>query len=144
MDGRAWWAAIYGVTQSRTWLKQLSSSSSKSYQVSILWYWWRDKHINDSKWRTHEKGPHWFTWFLTNVQKQFSGGGDSWLKTYGAVRHPLAKNKSWLTSHTLFKKKNKKQTSKCIHDLNIKYKTVKCLGKTHWSKYPESRVEQCS
>ena len=28
-DGGAWWAAIYGVTQSRTWLKQLSSSSSR-------------------------------------------------------------------------------------------------------------------
>ena len=26
-DGGAWWAAIYGVTQSRTWLKWLSSSS---------------------------------------------------------------------------------------------------------------------
>ena len=29
-DGGAWWAAIYGVTQSRTRLKQLSSSSSSS------------------------------------------------------------------------------------------------------------------
>ena len=27
-DGRAWWAAVYGVTQSRTQLKRLSSSSS--------------------------------------------------------------------------------------------------------------------
>ena len=27
-DGRAWWAAIYGVTQSWTQLKRLSSSSS--------------------------------------------------------------------------------------------------------------------
>ena len=27
-DGGAWWAAVYGVTQSRTWLKRLSSSSS--------------------------------------------------------------------------------------------------------------------
>ena len=27
-DGGAWWAAIYGVSQSRTRLKQLSSSSS--------------------------------------------------------------------------------------------------------------------
>ena len=27
-DGGAWWAAVYGVAQSRTWLKQLSSSSS--------------------------------------------------------------------------------------------------------------------
>ena len=26
----AWWAAVYGVAQSRTWLKQLSSSSSSS------------------------------------------------------------------------------------------------------------------
>ena len=28
-DGGAWWAAIYGVAQSRTLLKRLSSSSSK-------------------------------------------------------------------------------------------------------------------
>ena len=27
-DGGAWWAAVYGVTQSRTWLKWRSSSSS--------------------------------------------------------------------------------------------------------------------
>ena len=27
-DGGAWWAAVYGVTQSQTWLKRLSSSSS--------------------------------------------------------------------------------------------------------------------
>ena len=27
-DSRAWWAAVYGVAQSRTWLKRLSSSSS--------------------------------------------------------------------------------------------------------------------
>ena len=27
-DGGAWWAAVYGVTQNRTRLKQLSSSSS--------------------------------------------------------------------------------------------------------------------
>ena len=29
-DRGAWWPAVYGVTQSRTWLKQLSSSSSSS------------------------------------------------------------------------------------------------------------------
>jgi len=28
-DGGAWWAAVYGVAQSRTWLKQLSSSSRR-------------------------------------------------------------------------------------------------------------------
>ena len=30
-DGGGWWAAIYGVTQSQTRLKRLSSSSSSSY-----------------------------------------------------------------------------------------------------------------
>ena len=29
-DGRAWWAAVYGVAQSQTRLEQLSSSSSSS------------------------------------------------------------------------------------------------------------------
>ena len=29
-DGGAWWAAVYGVTQSRTRLKRLSSSRSSS------------------------------------------------------------------------------------------------------------------
>ena len=30
-DGGAWWASVYGVAQSRTWLKRLSSSSSSIY-----------------------------------------------------------------------------------------------------------------
>ena len=42
-DGRAWWAAIYGVAQSRTRLKRLSSSSSmiilKSWDWFILKSW---------------------------------------------------------------------------------------------------------
>ena len=32
-DGGAWWAAVYGVAQSRTRLKQLSSSSMKTYKT---------------------------------------------------------------------------------------------------------------
>ena len=35
-DGGAWWAAVHGVTQSRTRLKRLSSSSSQ-----CLWYKWQ-------------------------------------------------------------------------------------------------------
>ena len=35
-DGGAWWAAIYGVAQSRTQLKQLSSSSSSSSSHELL------------------------------------------------------------------------------------------------------------
>ena len=39
-DGGAWWAAIYGVTQSHTWLKWLSSSSSTLVQTfrNTVWY----------------------------------------------------------------------------------------------------------
>ena len=36
-DGGAWWAAVYGVTQSRTRLKQLSSSSSSSSSSNSLY-----------------------------------------------------------------------------------------------------------
>ena len=32
-DGGAWWAAVYGVAPSWTWLKQLSSSSSSSVSL---------------------------------------------------------------------------------------------------------------
>ena len=36
-DGGAWWAAVYGVTQSRTRLKRLSSrSSGRSVSLSIV------------------------------------------------------------------------------------------------------------
>ena len=36
-DAGAWWAAVYGVAQSHTRLKWLSSSSSKPRTNSILW-----------------------------------------------------------------------------------------------------------
>ena len=35
-DGGAWWAAIYGVTQSQTWLKWLTSSSSRYIKGTSL------------------------------------------------------------------------------------------------------------
>ena len=35
-DGRAWWAAVYGVAQSRTRLKRLSSSSSTTIANTLL------------------------------------------------------------------------------------------------------------
>ena len=35
-DGGAWWAAVYGVAQSRTRLKRLSSSSSRIYEKKSI------------------------------------------------------------------------------------------------------------
>ena len=37
-DGGAWWAAISGVAQSRTRLKQLSSSSSSLQEIFFLYF----------------------------------------------------------------------------------------------------------
>ena len=36
MDGGAWWAAVYGVAQSRTRLKQLRNSSSRGITNYVL------------------------------------------------------------------------------------------------------------
>ena len=45
-DGGAWWAAVYGVAQSRTWLKQLSSSSSSSSRtVGVRGLFWNQMII---------------------------------------------------------------------------------------------------
>ena len=42
----AWWAAVYGVAQSRTWLKRLSSSSSSRrwwyFLFIVCWGQWRE------------------------------------------------------------------------------------------------------
>ena len=45
-DGGAWWAAVYGVAQSRTRLKQHSSSSSSS---SSHFYFSYEVHINPAQ-----------------------------------------------------------------------------------------------
>ena len=40
-DRGAWWAAVYGVSQSRTWLKRLSSSCKRGRDsAKVLFYWW--------------------------------------------------------------------------------------------------------
>ena len=43
-DGGAWWDAVYGVTQSRTWLKRLSSS--RSFGNLIYSFLLLKQHIN--------------------------------------------------------------------------------------------------
>ena len=55
--GGAWWAAVYGVAQSQTWLKPLSSSSSNSVRgvpflhtmspafIVINFLWWSSSQV---------------------------------------------------------------------------------------------------
>ena len=53
-DGGAWWAAVYGVTQSRTRLKRLSSSSISYYTLifcldSIVYFSHYNVNVKKSK-----------------------------------------------------------------------------------------------
>ena len=50
-DGGAWWAAVYGVAQSRTRLKRLSSSSSSGLEGLPCWL--RSKGHNGSQFSLH-------------------------------------------------------------------------------------------
>ena len=58
-DGGAWWAAVYGVTQSWTWLKWLSSSSSLNH--AFLW----EQELKITSWNyiIQSKKSHWCRWW---------------------------------------------------------------------------------
>ena len=43
-DGGAWWAIVYGVAQSQSRLKRLSSSSSRLYYLNLR-IWWKEVEI---------------------------------------------------------------------------------------------------
>ena len=43
-DRGAWWAAVYGVTQSWTWLKWLINSSSSTIFLSFLFFFLQSSH----------------------------------------------------------------------------------------------------
>ena len=65
MDGGAWWAAVYGVAQSRTRLKRLSSSSRESRQMILMNLFavqhWRCRQRTDLRtWLEGRKG--WDVW----------------------------------------------------------------------------------
>ena len=54
-DSGVWWAAVYGVTQSRTWLKWLSSSSSRL--CKSLWLCGSQQTVENSS-----RGEYQTTW----------------------------------------------------------------------------------
>ena len=53
-DRGAWWAAVYGVTQSQTWLKRLSSSSSSMIETHYFFFlsykWISQVYIRVFRW----------------------------------------------------------------------------------------------
>ena len=58
-DGRAWWAAVYGVSQSQTRLKRLSSSSSHSSSTRIKPL---DTVVASGEFRVEENRKHSVLW----------------------------------------------------------------------------------
>ena len=51
-DGGAWWAAVYGVAQSRTQLKRLSSSKESALQLSLV-----SSHLQSYSWGSQNTKP---------------------------------------------------------------------------------------
>ena len=71
-DGGAWWAAVYGVAQSWTRLKRLSSGSNES--------------VHDQKEHTGLKFMTSIHYLLSNrFTRRFCEGGSSWLAYYSLV-----------------------------------------------------------
>ena len=71
-DGEAWWAAVYGVTQSQTRLKRLSSSSSSNRLCCIeMFLYYRQNNVKMGHlinlWTSIEWGT---TLTLHKIQKQ--------------------------------------------------------------------------
>ena len=68
-DGGAWWAALYGIAQSQTRLKQLSSSSSSSsktlmtFQIWNIGEGWREKKSNLDSWVDGSNNKSWWNRF---------------------------------------------------------------------------------
>ena len=74
-DGGAWWAAVYGVAQSRTRLKRLSSSSSSSSSK------WLSKHALTQiveEWGVGGAAASEAVWVLTSKRFHLSSTRECW------------------------------------------------------------------
>ena len=70
-DREAWWAAIYGVAQSRTRLKRLSSSSSRG-DMHQDWWWHHVANAMRETWRKRLRLKHKAREWDSNVRKRKS------------------------------------------------------------------------
>ena len=102
-DGGAWWAAVYGVAQSRTRLKRLSSSSSSClpHNRPIIKRWGAETRNSDFIWKARRLKRWWTSvleyhltrvWIFYRTEKGRRWGGKvkwSW----------VLQNMSWLGQH---------------------------------------------
>ena len=65
-DGGTWWAAVYGLAQSRTQLKRLSSSSNVVSSLKLKVEWWLSGTRERGEWETVQ-----WIWHLSCKMKKF-------------------------------------------------------------------------
>ena len=100
-DGIAWWAAVYGVTQSWTWLKWLSSSSSSTYVDTESQLIGKDPEAGKG-WMQKKKGVaedelvrkhHWLNGHEFEQILQVVKDREAW----HVALHGIAKSQTWLS-----------------------------------------------
>ena len=96
-DGGAWWAAVSGVAQSRTWLKRLSSSSSSNPGGSVgnnLHADASDEGSRSRLRRSHGKAngnPLQYSCLENRMDR----------RAWWATVHGVAKSQTWLSGWTI-------------------------------------------
>ena len=93
-DRGAWWAAIYGVTQSWTWLNWLSSSSSSVYMGLLQWL--------SSKESTCNAGTAG-TMSLIPASRRSTGGVNGNSLQYPCLKNPMDRGAWQTTVHRVTK-----------------------------------------
>ena len=95
-DGAAWWAAVYGVAQSRTRLKRLSSSSSSSSYYATGLPWWL---------RCKESACN--TGYLGSIpgSGRLPGEGNRYPFQNSCLENPMNRGAWWATVHRVAKKR---------------------------------------
>ena len=73
-DGGAWWAAIYGVAQSRTRLKQLSSSNSNVLVISVCLFFSSSRSLVNIPYICSIVFPSYWIIFTIIILNSFSEG----------------------------------------------------------------------
>ena len=99
-DGRAWWTAIYGVTQSWAWLKWLSSSSSSSSSSS-------DSKASTCNARDLGSVPGW-----GRSLGEWNGNP----LQYSCLENPVDRGAWWLTVHGVAKSRSDKTHAHRSHE----------------------------
>ena len=90
-DGGAWWAAVYGVPQSRTRLKRLSSSStsSKGQSEPLIWGIWPWNPVLD-------QGRGRYAWYTCELRKA-ANRGEKWVRLAEGCRDPVLIDRTAMT-----------------------------------------------